>query len=180
MKKEKEKKVKAEAAEKKKSDVSSHKDPPKDEDGKNKKKRSKILKESSGKNGSKDAAVGMGMSQGECELKGLNRTKMDLDEGVRRTTGSGSEDHNKFEKYYTASPSTPSETSTNIPSDDDGQEFLNDWDEWSEHEVGNGPKARWEDIHYDFNTGKMSLLLMLHQRLIPQVTPMASPRSTTS
>ena len=103
------------------------------------------MKESSGKDGSKDAAVGMGKSQGEwvsltaaCELKGLNRTKMDLGEGVRRTTGPGSEDHNKFEKYRSASPSTPSETSTNIPSDDDGQEFLNDWDEWSEHEVGNG------------------------------------------
>ena len=46
------------------------------------------------------------------------------------------------------SPSTPSETSTNILSDDDGQEFLNDWDEWSEHEVGNGPRAHWENVHF--------------------------------
>ena len=28
-----------------------------------------------------------------------------------------------FKKYNNASPATPSETSTNIPSDDDGQEF---------------------------------------------------------
>ena len=89
------------------------------------------------------------------EPKGLNRTKVDLGEGARHTTGPGSERHNKFKKYYNASPSTPSEMSTNIPNDDDGQEFLNDWDEWSEHEVGNRPRARWEDIHYDFNTGKI-------------------------
>ena len=41
--------------------------------------------------------------------------------------------------------STPSEPSTDAPSDDDGEEFLNDWDEWSEHELGHGPKARWDE-----------------------------------
>ena len=33
---------------------------------------------------------------------------------------------------------------------------MNEWDEWSEHEVGKGPKAHWEDVHYDFNTGKIT------------------------
>ena len=61
-----------------------------------------------------------------------------------------------IKKYNTTSPATPSETSTNIPSDDDGQECLNEWDEWSEHEVGKGPRAHWEDVHYDFNTGKIT------------------------
>ena len=61
-----------------------------------------------------------------------------------------------IKKRDATSPSAPSETSTNVPSDDDGQEFLNEWDEWSEHEVGNGPRAHWEDVHYDFNTGKVT------------------------
>ena len=61
-----------------------------------------------------------------------------------------------IKKYNTVSPATPSETSTNVPSDDDGQEFLSEWDEWSEHEVGKGPRAHWEDVHYDFNTGKIT------------------------
>ena len=61
-----------------------------------------------------------------------------------------------IKKYNAVSPVTPSETSTNIPSDDDGQEFLNEWAEWSEHEFGRGPKAHWEDVHYDFNTGKIT------------------------
>jgi hypothetical protein len=168
VKKEKEKKAKAEAAEKKKkSDASSHKDPPRDEVGREKKKRNKKSKESSGKVGGKDAAVGVGMFHGEWvglsaahEPKGLNRSKRDLGERVGHSAALGpkgldrgervghsaalgSFDHNNnLKKFYNASPSTPSETSANIPSDDDGQEFLNGWDEWSEHEVGNGPRAK--------------------------------------
>ncbi|CAL1155113.1 unnamed protein product, partial [Cladocopium goreaui] len=68
LKKEKEKKAKAEAAaKKKKSEASSHKDPPKDEGRKKKKKSNKDSKESSGKDGSKDAAVGVGKLRGDWE-----------------------------------------------------------------------------------------------------------------
>ena len=163
LKKEKEKKAKAEAVEKKKkSDASSHKDPPKGESRKKKKKKNnKDSKESSGKDGSKDAAAGVGIFQGEWvgipatrEPRKLNHVR---DHGGRVGV-SATRDANdliNFKKYHNASPTAPSETSTNIPSDDDGQEFLNEWDEWSEHEVGNGPRAHWEDVHYDFNTGKI-------------------------
>ena len=155
-----------------------------------KRESNKRSKESSGKDGGKDAAVGVGMFQGEwvCPAAAhkpeeLNHTKTDRGERVRLATGPGSKDLNNFKKVYNASPSTPSETTTNIPSDHDGQEFLNDWDEWTEHEVGNGPRAHWEDIHYVTMTstlGRLSHLLLLHQRLLPQMTPMASLRSTTS
>ena len=68
MKKEKEKKAKAEISEKKKHDSSSLKDPAKDEVRKKKKKKdNKKSKESSGKDGGKDAAVGVGMLRGEWE-----------------------------------------------------------------------------------------------------------------
>ena len=72
------------------------------------------------------------------------------------STTHGVSDLTDIKKYNNASPSAPSETSTNVPSDDDGQEFLNEWNEWSEHEVGRGPRAHWEDVHYDFNTGKVT------------------------
>ena len=62
-----EKKAKAEAADKKKSEASSHKDPPKGEGRKKKKMSNKDVKESSGKDGVKDAAVGVGMLRGEWE-----------------------------------------------------------------------------------------------------------------
>lgn len=55
------------------------------------------------------------------------------------------------ERTYAA----PSEPSTDAPRKDDGEEFPNDWDEWSEHELGHGPKARWEEHFYDFNLGKI-------------------------
>ena len=68
LKKEEGKKAKAEAAEKKKkSEASSHKDPPKDGGRKKKKKSNKDLKESSGKDGGKDAAVGVGTLRGDWE-----------------------------------------------------------------------------------------------------------------
>ena len=42
---------------------------------------------------------------------------------------------------------------TDVPDDDD---FLMEWDEWSEVEKGNGPKATWNnDKVYDFNQGKV-------------------------
>ena len=62
-----------------------------------------------------------------------------------------------IKKHNTASPATPSETSTNIPSDDDGQEFLNEWDEWSEHEVGKRAKSSLgRCFTMIFNTGKIT------------------------
>ena len=164
MKKEKEKKAKAEIAEKKKkSKASSHKDPPKDEGRKKKKKSNKDSKESSGKDGGKDAAVGVGMLRGEWERISTPHdpmTKLNHKRGRNpwecSSTTHGASDLTDIKKYNNASPSAPSETSTNVPSDDDGQEFLNECDEWSEHEVGRGPRAHWEDIHYDFNTGKVT------------------------
>ena len=162
MKKEKEKKAKAEAVEKKKSEASSHKDPPKDGERKKKKKSNKDSKESSGKDGGKDAAVGVGTLRGDWERiptphdpRKPNHVRGHSDRECLSTTRDASDLIN-IKKYNTVSPATPSETSTNVPSDDDGQEFLNEWDEWSEHEVGKGPRAHWEDVHYDFNTGKIT------------------------
>ena len=163
LKKEEGKKAKAEAAEKKKkSEASSHKDPPKDGGRKKKKKSNKDLKESSGKDGGKDAAVGVGTLRGDWER--ISTTHDPRMPNHARGHGdreclSATRDANdliNIKKYNAVSPVTPSETSTNIPSDDDGQEFLNEWDEWFEHEVGRGPKAHWEDVHYDFNTGKIT------------------------
>ncbi|CAL1163660.1 unnamed protein product [Cladocopium goreaui] len=75
LKKEEGKKAKAEAAEKKKkSEASSHKDPPKDGGRKKKKKSNKDLKESSGKDGGKDAAVGVGT------LRGLVKERNDFED----------------------------------------------------------------------------------------------------
>ena len=89
----------------------------------------------------------------------------------RSPTPHGASDLDDIKKRDATSPSAPSETSTNVPSDDDGQEFLNEWDEWSEHEVGNGPRAHWEDVHYDFNTGKVTA---------PANVAPATPTSTDS
>ena len=98
----------------------------------------------------------------------------------RSSTPHGASDLIDIKKFNVTSPTTPSETSTNIPSDDDGQEFLNEWDEWSEHEVGRGPKAHWEDVHYDFNTGKVTTPAKAVPTAPTSKTPTASPRSTTS
>ena len=88
------------------------------------------------------------------EPRKLNHVR-DLGKRVGLSTTRDANDLINFKKHNNATPTTPSETSTNIPSDDDGQEFINEWDEWSEHEVGKGPRAHWEDVHYDFNTGKI-------------------------
>ena len=127
LKKEKEKKAKAESAEKKKSEANSHKDPPKDGGRKKKKKSNRELKESSSKDGSKDAAVGVGTLRGDwiCipathEPRKLNHVN---DHGDRACS-TATRDANgliNFKKYNNVSPATPRETSTNIPSDDDGQ-----------------------------------------------------------
>ena len=108
---------------------------------------------------------GHGEGVGLSAALGTNDLRSNNGDGACPSATHRSKDLNKF---YNASPSTPSETSTNIPSDDDGQEFLNDWDEWSEHEVGSGPRAHCENVHYDFSTGKV-------------VTPaIAAPTASTS
>ena len=49
---------------------------------------------------------------------------------------------------------------TDVPDDDD---FLMDWDEWSEIENGRGTKATWNnDKVYDFNQGKVVAAATLH------------------
>ena len=49
---------------------------------------------------------------------------------------------------------------TDVPDDDD---FLMEWDEWSEIENGRGPKATWNsDKVYDFNQGKVVAAATLH------------------
>ena len=46
-----------------------------------------------------------------------------------------------------------SSSDTDVPADDD---FIIEWDEWSEVESGRGPKATWHNEHmYDFSQGKV-------------------------
>ena len=53
-----------------------------------------------------------------------------------------------------------SSSDTDVPADDD---FLIDWDEWSEVESGRGPKATWHNKHmYDFSQGKVVATATLH------------------
>ena len=53
-----------------------------------------------------------------------------------------------------------SSSDTDVPADDD---FLIDWDEWSEVESGRGPKATWHGDHmYDFSQGKVVATATLH------------------
>ena len=53
-----------------------------------------------------------------------------------------------------------SSSDTDVPADDD---FLIDWDEWSEVESGRGPKATWHNEHmYDFSQGKVVATATLH------------------
>ena len=178
LKKEKEKKAKAEISVKKKHDSSSSKDPAKDESRKKKKKDNKKSKESSGKDGGKDAAVNVETLRGEWERISTPHDPMTRpihnrgrNPWERSSTSHGASDLDDIKKRDAISPSAPSETSTNVPSDDDGQEFLNEWDGWSEHEVGIGPRAQWKDVHYDFNTGKVTA---------PAHVATATPTSTDS
>ena len=49
---------------------------------------------------------------------------------------------------------------TDVPADDD---FIIEWDEWSEVESGRGPKATWHNEHmYDFSQGKVVATATLH------------------
>ena len=53
-----------------------------------------------------------------------------------------------------------SSSDTDVPADDD---FLIDWDGWSEVENGRGPKATWHNEHmYDFSQGKVVAAATLH------------------
>ena len=63
------------------------------------------------------------------EPRKLNHVR-DLGKRVGLSTTRDDNDLINFKKHNNATPTTPSETSTNIPSDDDGQEFINEWDEW--------------------------------------------------
>ena len=56
-------------------------------------------------------------------------------------------------EHYAAAPCNSELSDTDVPDDDD---FLMDWDEWSEIENGRGPRATWDkDKMYDFNQGKV-------------------------
>ena len=53
-----------------------------------------------------------------------------------------------------------SSSDTDVPADDD---FIIEWDEWSEVESGRGPKATWHNEHmYDFSQGKVVATATLH------------------
>ena len=53
-----------------------------------------------------------------------------------------------------------SSSDTDVPADDD---FIIEWDEWSEVESGRGPKATWNNEHmYDFSQGKVVATATLH------------------
>ena len=161
LKKEEGKKAKAEAAEKKMSETKIHQ---KMKDERKRKRVIKIRRRVQAKMAAKTLLLAWERSEEigyvylrhptTHEPRKLNHAR---DHGDRECL-SATRDANDlidFKKHNIVSPATPSETSTNIPSDDDGQEFINEWDEWSEHEVGKGPRAHCEDVHDDFNTGKI-------------------------
>ena len=53
-----------------------------------------------------------------------------------------------------------SSSDTDVPADDD---FIIEWDEWSEVESGRGPKATWHNEHmYDFSQEKVVATATLH------------------
>lgn len=64
---------------------------------------------------------------------------------------------------------------TDVPSDDDAEEFLNDWDDWSEHELCHGPKARREEHFYDFNLGKIVTLASVAATTTSSCNPSGKP-----
>ena len=60
-----------------------------------------------------------------------------------------------------------SSSDTDVPADDD---FIIEWDEWSEVESGCGPKATWHNEHmYDFSQGKVVATATLHDTRSLQV-----------
>ena len=171
----------------KKYDSSSSKDPAKDESRKKKKKDNKKSKESSGKDGGKDAAVNVGTLRGEWERISTPHDPMTRpihnrgrNPWERSPTPHGASDLDDIKKRDATSPSAPSGNEHKRPKWWWWSRVLEWVGRCSEHEVGIGPRAHWEEFAMTSIQGKSQHLLKLHQRLLPQKTPTASPRSTTS
>ena len=57
-------------------------------------------------------------------------------------------------KLIDVAPAVNSDSDTTAPKPDD---FVEEWDEWSEVDKGAGPKAEWsEAFAYDFDKGKVT------------------------
>ena len=73
--------------------------------------------------------------------------------GKTSSTPIGSGTNNSHETFSSLSD-------TDVPADDD---FIIEWDEWSEVESGRGPKATWHNEHmYDFSQEKVVATATLH------------------
>ena len=137
-----EKKVEAEV-EKKKSDALIKAK----EEKKKKKKEEKKASKSKPKDDADDHVTGVAKPQDHVRLgKMFQYSKTSL-----ASNGSGTNANDG---------SLSSSSDTDVPADDD---FLIDWDEWSEVESGRGPKATWHNEHmYDFDQGKVVATATLH------------------
>ena len=128
-----EKKMEAEV-EKKKSDALI-----KAREEKKKKKEDKKSSKSKPKDGGDDHITGVAKPQDH-----VRRGKV-FQFGKTSSTPIGSGTNTSHETLSSSSD-------TDVPADDD---FLIDWDEWSEVESGRGPKATWHNKHmYDFSRGR--------------------------
>ena len=136
-----EKKMEAEV-EKKKSDALI-----KVREEKKKKKEDKKSSKSKPKDGEDDHITGVAKPQDH-----VHRGKV-FQFGKTSSTPIGSGTNTSHETLSSSSD-------TDVPADDD---FLIDWDEWSEVESGRGPKATWHNEHmYDFSQGKVVATATLH------------------
>ena len=136
-----EKKMEAEV-EKKKSDALI-----KAREEKKKKKEDKKSSKSKPKDGGDDHITGVAKPQDH-----VRRGKV-FQFGKTSSTPIGSGTNTSHETLSSSSD-------TDVPADDD---FLIDWDEWSEVESGRGPKATWNNKHmYDFSQGKVVATATLH------------------
>ena len=136
-----EKKMEAEV-EKKKSDALI-----KAREEKKKKKEDKKSSKSKPKDGGDDHITGVAKPQDH-----VRRGKV-FQFGKTSSTPIGSGTNTSHETLSSSSD-------TDVPADDD---FLIDWDEWSEVESGRGPKATWHSKHmYDFSQGKVVATATLH------------------
>ena len=136
-----EKKMEAEV-EKKKSDALI-----KAREEKKKKKEDKKSSKSKPKDGGDDHITGVAKPQDH-----VRRGKV-FQFGKTSSTPIGSGTNTSHETLSSSSD-------TDVPADDD---FLIDWDEWSEVESGRGPKATWHNKHmYDFSQGKVVATATLH------------------
>ena len=134
-----EKKAEAEV-ERKKSDAKSREE-------KQKKKEEKKSSKSESKEGDDDHITGVAKPQDH-----VRRGKV-FQFGKTSSTPIGSRTNADYGALSSSSD-------TDVPADDD---FLIDWDEWSEVESGRGPKATWHNEHvYDFNQGKVVATATLH------------------